>query len=113
MLGSAAECEPGSNGLVVRNRLGISDPVVMDESERKQLLDLYQATIGKEISTKPLRASDLVGWHRDWLSKIYDKAGKVRTFNLSKQGFPIASAHLLPELLAAFESDAATGQRAG
>lgn len=61
VLGSAAECEPGSNGLVLRNRLSISDPVVMDELERNQLLDLYQATIGQEISTKPLRASDLLG----------------------------------------------------
>jgi cell filamentation protein len=77
----------------------------MDELERNQLLDLYQATIGQEISTKPLRASDLLGWHREWLSTIYDWAGKVRTFNLSKQGFAFASAHLLPELLAAFESE--------
>lgn len=100
VLGSAAECEPGSNGLVLRNRLGISDPVVMDELERNQLLDLYQATIGQAISTKPLRASDLLGWHREWLCTIYDWAGKVRRFNLSKQGF-------------AFASDARTGQRAG
>ncbi|MFM9104829.1 MAG: hypothetical protein ACKOPS_27375 [Cyanobium sp.] len=113
VLGSEAECEPGSNGLVLRNRLGISDPVVMEELERNQLLDLYRATIGDEISPKPLRTSDLLGWHRDWLSNIYDWAGKVRTFNLSKQGFAFASAHLLPERLAAFESDACTGQRAG
>lgn len=72
VLGSAAECEPGSNGLVLRNRPGISDPVVMDERERNQLLDLYQAIIGKEIATKLLRSSDLLGWHSDWLSKIYD-----------------------------------------
>lgn len=84
MLGSAAESEPGSNGLVLRNRLGISDPVVMDELERNKLLDLYKATIGKEISTKPLKVSDLINWQGDWLSKIYDWAGKVRTFNLSK-----------------------------
>ena len=105
VLGSAAECEPGSNGLVLRNRLGISDPVVMEELERNQLLNLYQATIGERISTKPLRISDLLGWHRDWLKNIYDWSGKVRTFNLSKQGFAFASAHLLPELLAAFESE--------
>jgi len=77
----------------------------MEELERNQLLDLYQATIGKEISTKPLKVSGLLDWHSDWLSKIYDWAGKVRTFNLSKQGFAFASAHLLPDLLAAFESE--------
>ena len=32
-------------------------------------------------------------------------SGKVRSFNLSKQGFAFASAHLLTDLLAAFESE--------
>ena len=89
VLGSAAECEPGSNGLVLRNRLGISDPVVMEELERNQLLDLYQATIGEGISTKPLRSSYLLGWHRDWLRNIYDWAGKVLTFNLSNKALAL------------------------
>jgi cell filamentation protein len=70
--------------LDLRNRLGISDPVVMEELELNQLLDLYQAIIGEGISTMPLRSSDLLGWHRDWLRNIYDWAGKVRIFNLSK-----------------------------
>lgn len=30
VVGSAAECEPGSNGLVLRNHLGITDPAVME-----------------------------------------------------------------------------------
>jgi hypothetical protein len=34
VVGSAAECEPGSNGLVLRNRLGIKDPAVMEVLER-------------------------------------------------------------------------------
>jgi len=46
VVGSAAECEPGSNGLVLRNRLGIKDPAVMEVLERDLLLDLYQAIIG-------------------------------------------------------------------
>jgi hypothetical protein len=39
LVGSAAECEPGSNGLVLRNRLGIKDPAVMEILERDLLLD--------------------------------------------------------------------------
>jgi hypothetical protein len=38
VVGSAAECEPGSNGLVLRNRLGIKDPAVMEVLERDLLL---------------------------------------------------------------------------
>jgi cell filamentation protein len=68
----------------MRNRLGISDSVVMEELESNKLLDLYQATIGEGISTMHLRTSDQFGWHRDWLRNIYDWAGKVRIFNLSK-----------------------------
>jgi len=46
VVGSAAESEPGSNGLVLSNRLGITDPAVMEVVERDLLLDLYQTTIG-------------------------------------------------------------------
>lgn len=105
VVGSAAECEPGSNGLVLRNRLGIKDPAVMEVVERDLLLDLYQTIIGNGTPTNRLRIKDLIGWHRQWLGSVYAWAGKVRTFNLSKQGFAFASAHLLPDLLKAFESE--------
>jgi len=105
VVGSAAECEPGSNGLVLRNRLGIKDPAVMEVLERDLLFDLYQAIIGNGIPANRLRMADLIGWHRQWLSSVYAWSGKVRSFNLSKQGFAFASAHLLTDLLAAFESE--------
>ena len=60
-VGSAAECEPGSNGLVLRNRLGIKDPAVMEVLERDLLLDLYQAIIGNGIPANRLRMADLIG----------------------------------------------------
>ncbi len=105
VVGSAAECEPGSNDLVLSNRLGIKDPAVMEGVERDLLLDLYQTIIGNGAPTNRLRISDLIGWHRQWLGSVYSWAGKVRTFNLSKQGFAFASAHLLPDLLKSFESE--------
>jgi len=78
VVGSAAECEPGSNGLVLRNRLGIKDPAVMEVLERDLLLDLYQAIIGNGIPANRLRMADLIGWHRQWLSSVYAWSGKVR-----------------------------------
>ena len=71
VVGSAAECEPGSNGLVLRNRLGIKDLAVMEVLERDLLLDLYQAIIGNGIPANRLRMADLIGWHRQWLSSVY------------------------------------------
>jgi cell filamentation protein len=61
VVGSAAECEPGSNGLVLRNRLGIKDLAVMEVLERDLLLDLYQAIIGNGIPANRLRMADLIG----------------------------------------------------
>lgn len=71
VVGSAAECEPGSNGLVLRNRLGIKDPAVMEAVERDLLLDLYQTIIGNGTPTNRLRMKDLIGWHRQWLGSVY------------------------------------------
>ena len=105
VVGSAAECEPGSNDLVLSNRLGIKDPAVMEGVERDLLLDLYQTIIGNGAPPNRLRISDVIGWHRQWLGSVYSWAGKVRTFNLSKQGFAFASAHLVPDLLKSFESE--------
>ena len=104
VVGTAAECEPGSNGLVLRNKMGIRDPAVMEALERDLLLDLYQSVIGNGTPPTHLKISDLFGWHQQWLGSAYAWAGKVRTFNLSKDGFAFASSHLLPELLTCFES---------
>jgi fido (protein-threonine AMPylation protein) len=79
VVGSAAECEPESNGLVLRNHLGITDPAVMKRVERDLLLDLYQTIIGNGAPPNRLRVSDLIGWHRQWLVSVYFWAGKVRT----------------------------------
>lgn len=104
VVGSAAECEPGSNELVLCNRLGIKDPAVMEALERDLLLDLYQSILGKGAPGTSVKISDLITWHQQWLGSVYAWAGKVRTFNLSKQGFAFASSHLLPDLLTSFES---------
>jgi len=77
----AAECEPGSDGLVLRNLLGIKDPAVMEAVERDLLLDLYQAIMGNGTPIPRLRMKDLIGWHRQWLGSVYAWAGKVRPFN--------------------------------
>jgi hypothetical protein len=76
VVGSAAECEPGSNGLVLRNRLGITDPEIMGSLEQNLLLQLYE---GMFINgAEP---------HRLTVEEAF------------------ASAHLLPDLLEAFQRE--------
>lgn len=41
--------------------------------------------------------------HRLWLGTIYPWAGRARQVNVSKDGFPFAMAHRIPELMAEFE----------
>ena len=49
--GAEGEFEPGSNGLVLRNLLQITDPAVMDKFETDALGDLTQKILG-EITNK-------------------------------------------------------------
>ncbi|WP_424184528.1 hypothetical protein [Synechococcus sp. WH 5701] len=103
--GSAAECEPGSNGLVLRNRLGITDPGVMGSLEQDLLLQLYEGIFINGDEPHRLTVAEVIEWHRRWLEAVYPWAGKVRQFNLSKGNFAFASAHLLPDLLEAFQRE--------
>jgi cell filamentation protein len=48
---------------------------------------------------------EVIEWHRLWLESVYPWAGQVRRFNLSKGNFAFASAHLLPDLLKAFQRE--------
>ena len=45
IVGSEAECEPGSNGLVLRNLLSITDPEEMANVEQGLLSRLYEAVL--------------------------------------------------------------------
>ena len=61
--GPEAEYEPGSNGLVLRNKLGITDPEEMDELELILLEKLYELVLGIEFPDRLLTVDDLKRWH--------------------------------------------------
>ena len=104
VLGSAADCEPGSNGLVLKNKCGIVDPQEMADLEQELLFDLYEQIIEDPlIKARRLRIADIKEWNRRWLGNLYSWAGKERTVNLTKGGFSFASAHVWPELLESFQ----------
>lgn len=101
--GPQAECQPGSNDQVLRNRQGITDPAVMDELETRLLLRLYERVMRERFPNRRLDVADLMGWHRQWLGNLYDWAGQPRSVNMSKDGFHFAAAMQIPRLLDEFE----------
>jgi cell filamentation protein len=103
--GSQAEWQPGSNGQVLRNAPGITDPAQMDEVELGLLLQLYELMLGDAFPERRLDVADLMEWHRLWLGNLYDWAGQVRSVNLAKGDFHFAAAARIPRLLVEFECD--------
>jgi len=101
--GSQGESEPGSNGAVLANKLGITSAEEMDELELVLLDKLYTRVLGEGLPGRSLEAVDLKRWHYQWLGNVYDWAGQERSVNLSKGGFPFAAAAQIPKLLEVFQ----------
>lgn len=95
--------EPGSDGRVLANKLGIVDPAEMDDLESQLLEDLYESVLGHDFPDRRLWVSDLKTWHRRWLGNVYAWAGEERTVNLTKGDFPFAAAARIGVLLGKFE----------
>jgi len=101
--GSQSEFQPGSNGEVLRNQLGISKPEEMDEIELDLLDQLYQYTFRRHFPDRRLTVADLKSWHHQWLGNVYPWAGEPRNVNLSKGDFHFAAADQIPRLLDEFQ----------
>lgn len=97
--------QPGSDNQVLRNKLGIIDPVEMEEVEFDELVRFERTLFDQLAVDSQISAQDLCDWHRDWLGSIYEWAGEYRSVNISKEGFVFAAAHLIPKLIAAFEQE--------
>lgn len=87
-----AQFEPGSNGQVLKNLLGITSKQVMDEAEARALEQAMDALVRAYGETHRFTARDLCDGHRTWLGNIYEWAGHYRRVNVSKDGFPFAAA---------------------
>lgn len=95
--------EPGSDGRVLANKLGIVNPTEMDDLESQLLEDLYESVLGHDFPDRRLWVSDLKTWHRRWLGNVYAWAGEERAVNLTKGDFPFAAAARIGVLLGKFE----------
>ncbi|MDS1139693.1 Fic family protein [Pusillimonas sp. SM2304] len=103
--GAQGWLEPGSNGLVLANKLGIRDPADIDEAELVLLQKLYESVLRDHLPQGRITAHHLRTWHRRWLGNVYAWAGQVRTVNMSKGGFPFAPAAQVARLLGSFDRD--------
>jgi cell filamentation protein len=97
------EFEPGSNGQVLRNMVGITSSDDMDELELHLLAQLYDEVLIQNLPNRRLTTADLRTWHRQWLGNVYHWAGQDRTVNMSKGGFPFAAAAQVSRLMQVFE----------
>lgn len=89
------EFEPGSNGRVLRNKLGLTSPHEVNYMEAA-LLAVAQGRSYLQIETETRMTVDLVReLHRSWLGTLYDIAGKIRTIDLAKDNVRFAPAAYL------------------
>src|SRR3989338_1050511 len=97
--------EPGSNNQVLKNKLGITNPDEMDDIEVIALKEATDKLVRKFDKHHRFTAADICGFHKIWLSEIYEWAGKYRQVNISKGDFPFAAAMHIPSLMTQFERD--------
>lgn len=95
--------EPGSQGRVLRNLIGIKRKREMGAVESTELLRTTERFIRLYGGNHRFTAEDLCSMHKAWLGRIYEWAGNYRNVNLAKGGFPFAAARLIPKLMAQFE----------
>jgi cell filamentation protein len=103
--GAQASYEPGSNDLVLKNKLGIILPQEMDDAELVLLQKLYQRVLINQLPSGTITIAQIKGWHRSWLGNIYAWGGVEREVNISKDGFQFAAAAQIPRLLQKLETD--------
>ena len=95
--------EPGSNGLVLANKLGITSVEEIDDQELSYLDDMQQNLYETTKLDQALTVKDLCHWHKNWLENIYEWAGQYRRVNMSKGSYTFAAAHLISKLMQQYE----------
>jgi len=82
---SEDQCEPGSNGEVLKNLEGIKTRDEMEVFETGYLWSAERALVEQIKEDQTFSAEDICLMHRLWLEKIYPWAGKDNfTFAMAK-----------------------------
>lgn len=103
-----AQYEAGSNDMVLRNLLGIIDPDEMDRVEARALAKATDILIRKYDQEHQFTAADTCHFHKTWLGKVYEWAGRYRKINITKEDFTFAMAAQIHKLMEQFEQSQLT-----
>ncbi|MEW5797580.1 MAG: hypothetical protein AB1728_01115 [Bacteroidota bacterium] len=99
-----SEYQPGSHHRVLKNQLGITHQKDIEDAELEGYMTAERSMLTIFTSDQQLLLEDINLIHRLFIGKIYAWAGTYRTVNISKGGFPFASAHALPAAMKEFET---------
>lgn len=102
--GSQGALQAGSNDQVLKNKLGLTRAVDIDEAELVLLQKLYESVLRDHLPPGRISVLHLRRWHKRWLDNVYDWAGQYRSVNMSKDGFPFAPASQLSRLMQEFDT---------
>jgi cell filamentation protein len=97
--------EPGSDGTVLSNLLGITTREEMEIAETAALWRAQEQLLGEVEQDQSFTVQDILDIHRLWLGSIYPWAGEYRQVNISKGGFTFAMAHTIPAVMKTFEEE--------
>lgn len=97
--------EPGSNGTVLRNLLGVTSKEEMEHAEEERFERLMNDAVVRFDSNHRFTSQDIIWLHKTWLEGVFSWAGVYRTVNMGKGGFMFAAAAHVPELMRQFENE--------
>lgn len=97
--------EPGSNGTVLKNLLGIRSKKELERVEEVRFELLMEEAAARFDSDHSFTTQDILWLHKFWLGEVFTWAGAHRTVNIGKDGFMFAAAAHLPELIRQFEEN--------
>jgi len=100
--------EPGSDGTVLRNLLGITRKEELEYIEEVRFEHLMEKSVARFDSNHRFTARDILWLHKFWLKGVFSWAGAYRSVNIGKDGFMFAAAAHVPELMRQFERDQLT-----
>lgn len=92
-----------AEGEVLQNKLGLTDLASINEEEVVGMVRTKQQAIETLNISTAFPLEYLYKLHEDAFGHLYDFAGKLRTVDMSKDGFMFPAAKYLPENLREFE----------
>lgn len=95
--------EPGSDGTVLKNLLGIASKEEIEQVEAERFEQVMEKALVCFDADHSFTAQDILWLHQSWLENIFTWAGSYRSVNISKGNFVFAAAIHVPQLMLEFE----------